>query len=199
MFTGIIESEGKITAITENGSNRTFRIESLISGELKVDQSVSHDGVCLTVESCGTDFHTVTAIQETLLKTNLGYWTTGRVINLERCMPMNGRLDGHIVQGHVDAVATCAERLEKDGSWEFRFRFPEQFAALVIEKGSVAVNGTSLTCFDVTRDSFRVAIIPYTYEHTSIREVIHGSIVNIEFDMIGKYVQRLSQLRADGQ
>lgn len=197
MFTGIIESLGKVVATEKAGSNLSFWVTSPLSDELKVDQSVSHDGVCLTVEALKAGMHRVTAIEETLRKTNLGNWTAGTEVNIERCMLMNGRLDGHIVQGHADCTATCTERKELAGSWEFRFRFPPEFASLVIEKGSIAVNGTSLTCFNVSKDSFTVAIIPYTFEHTSIRHVTEGGIVNIEFDILGKYVQRQIDVRRE--
>ncbi len=190
MFTGIIETTGKITAIAKNGTNISFWVASPLSHELKVDQSVSHNGVCLTVEAIDGDKHKVTAIEETLLKTDLSTWTEGGEVNIERCMIMNGRLDGHIVQGHVDATATCIERKDLDGSWEYTFQFPESFANLVIEKGSIAVNGTSLTCYNVGKDRFSIAVIPYTYEHTNIKTVVTGSIVNIEFDILGKYIQR---------
>jgi len=190
MFTGIIETIGTIKSITQNGSNYTILIQSSIGEELKVDQSVAHDGVCLTVEQISGDTHQVTAIAETITKTNLAQWKPGAVVNIERCMVMNGRLDGHIVQGHVDCTAICVERVDKEGSWEYCFEFPTQFASLVIEKGSIAVNGTSLTCFDITNNSFKVAIIPYTFEHTSIKQVMAGTTVNIEFDILGKYVQR---------
>lgn len=194
MFTGIIEATGRVVSLSRTGTNLRFAIESPISHELKIDQSVSHNGVCLTVESVSGDIHTVTAIEETLRKTDLGQWTEGMPINLERCMVMNGRLDGHIVQGHVDTTATCIKRRDLAGSWEFSFRFPPEFAHLVIEKGSIAVNGTSLTCFQVGGDRFTIAIIPYTYEHTSIQQVREGSLVNIEFDILGKYVQRSLEL-----
>lgn len=194
MFTGIIESTGKIVSIEKKGSNASFWVSSPLSGELKIDQSVSHDGVCLTVDELKDGMHRVTAIEETLKKTNLGSWATGEKINLERCMVMNGRLDGHIVQGHADCTAICQERKELDGSWEFIFQFPSEFAHLVIEKGSIAVNGTSLTCFNVNRDHFTVAIIPYTFEHTSIKHVQAGTAVNLEFDILGKYVQRWMSL-----
>lgn len=196
MFTGIIENTGKVVSITPHGSNLSFWIESPISEALKVDQSVSHNGVCLTVEALAPGRHRVTAIEETLKKTELGGWQTGTEINLERCMVMNGRLDGHIVQGHVDTTAICTERKELAGSWEFCFQFPPEFARLVIEKGSISVNGTSLTCFHVTRNSFCIAVIPYTYEHTNIHQLQVGSRVNIEFDMLGKYVQRHLELGA---
>lgn len=190
MFTGIIECVGKILSARENGSNRSFWVASDISGQLKVDQSVSHQGVCLTVEDLDDGRHQVTAIAETLEKTNLGAWKEGMLVNLERCMLMNGRLDGHIVQGHADTTAVCTSKTELDGSWLFTFTYPEKFAPLVIEKGSIAVNGTSLTCFNITHNQFTVAIIPYTYEHTSIHHVREGTSVNVEFDVIGKYVQR---------
>jgi riboflavin synthase len=196
MFTGIIEDLGTIERIETQGSNRTFWIKSAISKDLKVDQSVSHSGVCLTVEEVKGDVHKVTAIDETLKKTNLGDWQTGSMVNLERCMLMNGRIDGHIVQGHVDATATCIEKKDLGGSWEFTFTFPVQFATLVIEKGSISLNGTSLTIFNVTNNKFTVAIIPYTYEHTNIQHVEEGIRVNIEFDMIGKYIQRITSLNA---
>ncbi len=195
MFTGIIESIGRVLSIEKTGTNIHFWIGSPISAELKIDQSVSHNGVCLTVVEVADKRHRVTAIEETLKKTDLGTWQEGSQLNLERCMVMNGRLDGHIVQGHVDTTATCIERKELAGSWEFCFRFPAAFAQLVIEKGSIAVNGTSLTCFDVGADQFRVAIIPYTFENTSISNVREGSTVNIEFDIIGKYVQRMADVR----
>jgi riboflavin synthase len=195
MFTGIVENTGKVISIEKKGSNTSFWIESTLSSELKVDQSLSHDGVCLTVEAIDGNKHRVTAIEETLKKTNLSSWSSGIQVNLERCMIMNGRLDGHIVQGHVDATATCIECKILDGSWEYRFNFPDGFGHLVIEKGSIAVNGTSLTCFNVDKNHFSIAVIPYTFEHTSIHQVRIDSIVNIEFDILGKYVQRWMQLK----
>jgi riboflavin synthase len=196
MFTGIIESLGTIVSIENQGTNRTFWVESSISGQLTIDQSVSHNGVCLTVDALAEGRHRVTAIEETLKKTDLGDWQTGGQVNLERSMLLNGRLDGHIVQGHVDATGRCIQKTDKDGSWEFRFDFPVQFANLVIENGSISLNGTSLTIFNVTGNSFDVAIIPYTYTHTSIGAVKPGSLVNLEFDMIGKYVARIQQTTA---
>jgi riboflavin synthase len=190
MFTGIIESLGKVSEITINGSNKTFYVESPISNELKIDQSISHNGVCLTVEEVKNGLHRVTAIEETLEKTNIDTWQSGTLVNLERCLTMNGRLDGHIVQGHVDTTAVCTERRELDGSWEFRFEFPKKFSHLVIEKGSISLNGTSLTIFNVKKTRFDIAVIPYTYEHTNIQSVNPGTLVNLEFDMIGKYVTR---------
>jgi riboflavin synthase len=195
MFTGIIEATGRIEEVLQAGTNRTFWLSSPISGELKIDQSVSHSGVCLTVEEIKGDRYRVTAIAETLEKTNLGSWETGNLVNLERCLSFQGRLDGHIVQGHVDATATCVGKTDRNGSWEFRFRFPEQFATLVIEKGSISLNGISLTIFDVAENEFSVAIIPYTFEYTNIKHISLGSQVNLEFDMIGKYVQRIARFQ----
>lgn len=195
MFTGIIETTGTIQSIERNGTNVSFWVASSLANALKVDQSLSHNGVCLTVEAIENDLHRVTAIEETLQKTNLGSLQTGNVVNLERCMQMNGRLDGHIVQGHVDSTAVCTEAITKDGSWEYRFEIPVAFASLIIEKGSISINGTSLTIFDLTENSFKVAIIPYTYHHTNISSVQVGSVVNIEFDMIGKYVNRMAMLQ----
>ncbi len=194
MFTGIIESLGVIESVVVEGTNRQFWVSSALSKDLKIDQSVSHEGVCLTVDALGDGKHRVTAIEETLRKTNLANWEEGSLLNLERCMVMNGRLDGHIVQGHVDCTATCIDRKELAGSWEFSFRIPDVFAHLIIEKGSVAINGTSLTCFNVGKDVFTVAIIPYTYEHTSFKKIEVNTLVNIEFDILGKYVARLKQL-----
>lgn len=191
MFTGIIESSGTVQSVDLQGTNRVFWIASSLSPELKVDQSVSHNGVCLTVEEVKESMHRVTAIEETLKKTDLSAWKAGDLVNLERCMVMNGRLDGHIVQGHVDTTATCLERKELEGSWEFRFKFPGKFSSLIIEKGSICLNGISLTAFNVKKRQFKVAIIPYTFEHTNIRHIFPGSQVNLEFDIIGKYVARL--------
>jgi len=192
MFTGIIEAQGLLESITPSGSNKTFRISSPLSSGLKVDQSLSHNGVCLTVESVFGNTYAVTAIAETLSKTTMDHWKVGDQINLEQCMRLNDRLDGHIVQGHVDTTAVCVNRENQEGSRIFRFEFPESFAQLIIEKGSVAVDGISLTCFDITKNRFSVAIIPYTLEHTNMQSIDAGSAVNIEFDLIGKYVQRLA-------
>jgi riboflavin synthase len=193
MFTGIIESLGKIDTIETNGTNKTFWVSSPVSNELKIDQSISHNGVCLTVEDRKDGLHRVTAIQETLEKSNLGHWQTGDLVNLERCLMMNGRLDGHIVQGHVDTTATCIDRKELQGSWEFRFEFPKKFSHLVIEKGSICLNGISLTIFNVKKARFDIAVIPYTFEHTNIQSIKAGDKVNLEFDMIGKYVSRMAR------
>jgi len=190
MFTGIVETQGIIKKITEKGGNKIFWIKSPISSKLRVDQSVCHDGACLTVEEVKNNRHRVTAIAETLSKTTLGNWQPGYVINIERCLKLNDRLDGHLVQGHVDAVGTCIKKAEKDGSWEFSFQFPAQFAELIIEKGSITINGISLTAFDVKQNSFEVAIIPFTFENTNIKNVEPGDNVNLEFDMVGKYISR---------
>jgi riboflavin synthase len=195
MFTGIIETLGEVQSTADTGSGKSFWLSSSITGELKVDQSLAHNGVCLTVEEISGSRYKVTAILETLQKTNLGDWQPGTRVNLERCMQMNGRLDGHIVQGHVDSTAVCLERQDRDGSWEFRFRYPTEFAALLIEKGSICVNGISLTAFNVRNDEFTVAIIPYTFEHTNIGSIASGSAVNLEFDVIGKYIARLHSLK----
>lgn len=195
MFTGIIEKTGVIEEVLTNGSNKTFLVSSPLFGELKIDQSLSHDGVCLTIEGLKDGLHQVTAISETLLKTNLGKWQKGSIINLERCMQLNGRLDGHFVQGHVDTTAACIDIVNKNGSWEYSFRFPEEFAKLIIEKGSITVNGISLTIFNITAETFTVAIVPYTYEHTNMSRLKKDDLVNIEFDMIGKYVNRIHGLQ----
>lgn len=194
MFTGIVEAVGTITHISSKGTNLTFTVRSAIGHELKVDQSLAHSGVCLTVESIHEDEHTVTAIDETLQKTNAGKWQVGDKVNLERCLQFNGRIDGHIVQGHVDATGTCTAKLAQDGSWLYSFQFDESFAPLMIEKGSICLNGISLTVFNVTRNSFSVAVIPYTYEHTNIGQINVGDTVNLEFDVLGKYMQRNLEL-----
>lgn len=196
MFTGIIEKTGTVTDILLTGSNIQFWINSPISNELKIDQSVSHNGVCLTVEEVRNNSHRVTAIQETLQKTNLGEWKPGTTINLERCLPFQGRIDGHLVQGHTDTISTCMHVEDKSGSWVFQFQYPKAFASLLIEKGSICVNGISLTVFDLTETTFKVAIIPYTYKHTNLQFVKVGDHVNLEFDMMGKYFARMMKLRA---
>lgn len=190
MFTGIIESKGLIKVVSATGTNKSFQIESVLGPQFVVDQSVSHNGVCLTVESVSGTEYKVTAIQETLSKTTLANWKNGDEVNLERCLTLNGRVDGHIVQGHVDGVGTCINKKALEGSWEYRIQFPEKFAPLVIEKGSIAMDGISLTIFDVSKNEFSVAIIPYTYEHTNIKQLEIGKNVNLEFDMVGKYVNR---------
>lgn len=191
MFTGIIETLGEVKKITAEGTNLHFNIQSAISTELKIDQSVAHNGVCLTVVSLADDTFTVTAIQETLQKTNLQQLKVGSKVNLERCMQMNGRLDGHIVQGHVDQTAICIKREEMDGSWEFRFTYDAEIGNVTVEKGSICINGVSLTVVGAEKNEFSVFIIPYTFEHTNLQQVNVGDAVNIEFDIIGKYVARL--------
>lgn len=191
MFTGIIETLGEVVDVLNEGTNRHYIIKSAISNELKIDQSVAHNGVCLTVVALSADTHTVTAIEETLQKTNLNDLQKGNRVNLERCMQMNGRLDGHIVQGHVDQTATCIKRTVLDGSWEYRFRYDALKGNVTVEKGSVCVNGISLTVVGSEDNEFSVFIIPYTFEHTNLQEVNVGDTVNIEFDIIGKYVARL--------
>ena len=191
MFTGIIEATGVVQKIAANGSNKTFWIKSPISSELKKDQSVSHDGICLTVEAVDSDIHQVTAVQETLHKTTIERWGTGHIVNIERCMQMSSRFDGHIVQGHVDTVAKCLDKVELDGSWKLSFEVSPAFAKLIIEKGSICINGISLTLFDLRSNVFSVAIIPYTYYNTNISMTKPGSWVNLEFDVIGKYVNRI--------
>lgn len=188
MFTGIIESVATIRDVQQEGSNVHFTVQSPIATELKVDQSVAHNGVCLTVTEIIGDEYNVTAVAETLAKTNLGTWKKGDRVNIERSLRVGDRLDGHFVQGHVDATATCLEKQTLDGSWLFRFRFPAQFSALVIEKGSICVNGVSLTAFNVGADEFTVTIIPYTFEHTNFNAIERGSVVNVEFDILGKYL-----------
>lgn len=197
MFTGIIETTGTILECLSNGSNKTFLLASVLSNELKVDQSLSHNGVCLTVEAIRDGMHQVTAIDETLQKTDMASWKSGSIINLERCMQLNGRLDGHIVQGHVDCTAACTRITEKAGSREFSFSFDNKFAALIIEKGSVTVNGISLTGFNITENEFTVAIIPYTYEHTNIKTLQLNDTVNIEFDILGKYINRMISMQKE--
>ena len=193
MFTGIIETLGRIVTLEKEQSNLHITVESAIAHELKIDQSVAHNGVCLTVVAVADGLHTVTAIDETLSKTSLGHLKTGDLVNLERCMQMNARLDGHIVQGHVDQTATCSKFTELDGSWEYTFAYDASTGNVTVEKGSICVNGISLTVVNSGPDYFSVAIIPYTYEHTNLHNVREGSVVNLEFDIIGKYVARLMQ------
>ncbi|UYZ64025.1 riboflavin synthase [Hymenobacter weizhouensis] len=193
MFTGIIEALGTIRDVRREGTNVHFTVATPFAQELKIDQSVAHDGVCLTVvavdAAAGT--HTVTAIDETLRKTNLRTWTPGRRVNLERCLAAGGRFDGHIVQGHVDLTATCEAVEDQQGSWLYRFRHEPGPGRVTVEKGSICINGTSLTCFNSTDDGFSVAIIPYTYEHTTFQDLRPGDPVNLEFDIVGKYVAKL--------
>lgn len=191
MFTGIVETVGTISSIEQEGSNYHFNIESNISNELKIDQSVAHNGVCLTVVAVNENVHRVTAIDETLQKTSLGNWNVGDKVNIERCMVANGRFDGHVVQGHVDQIGTITSIQEEDGSWLYDFEYDPSLGNVTVEKGSICVNGTSLTCFNSEEGKFRVAIIPYTYDHTVFHTLKEGDSVNLEFDIIGKYVKRL--------
>ncbi len=191
MFTGIIETLGTVSAVRTEDSNVHFTITSPISGELKIDQSVAHNGVCLTVIACDNLSHTVTAIAETLNRTNLSGLQQGDRVNLERCVPAHGRLDGHIVQGHVDTVGECIGVENQYGSWKYYFRHPKATEFVTVPKGSICVNGVSLTVVDSTEDTFSVAIIPYTYEHTTFQNIQIGSSVNLEFDIVGKYIATL--------
>ena len=190
MFTGIIERMGELVKVEKEQNNIHFHIRSVLAQELKIDQSLAHDGVCLTVVDIQGDVYTVTAVHETLQKSALGMWHEGRKINLERAMKLGDRLDGHLVQGHVDQVGECINIDDQGGSWQFDFRFSPKNHSLVIEKGSLCINGTSLTVFNVTENSCSVAIIPYTYEHTNFHQLQPGDQVNLEFDMIGKYVAK---------
>jgi riboflavin synthase len=191
MFTGIIEALGTVIQIDKEGANRNFRIESSISSELKVDQSISQNGVCLTVTKVEGGKHWITAIDESLQKSNLGSLRIGDLVNLERCMIANGRFDGHIVQGHVDQTGICTSVKEVDGSWLFDFEYDSSLGNVTVEKGSICINGVSLTCFNSKSNGFTVAIIPYTFGHTNFNQLKPGTAVNLEFDIIGKYVKRL--------
>ncbi len=194
MFTGIIEALGTVEKLASDGGNVHITVSSPISSELKIDQSVSHNGVCLTVVSLGDGTHTVTAIAETLRKTDISTWEKGDIVNLERCMPAHGRFDGHIVQGHVDGLGKVVSIEEENGSWLFNF-VHDKGTDFTVEKGSICVNGTSLTAFNTSDTGFSVAIIPYTYEHTCFHRLREGDTVNLEFDIIGKYVARMMNAR----
>ncbi len=196
MFTGIIEDIGIVTNLKKEGDNISITIESSITNELKIDQSVAHNGVCLTVVNIKDKEYTVTAIKETIDKSNIGGLMVGGLVNLERAMKLGDRLDGHIVQGHVDQVATCIDAKELDGSWEYTFRYDASLENITIEKGSITVNGVSLTVVNSKKDTFSVAIIPYTHEHTNFNTLANGTIVNLEFDVIGKYVSKLQKKTA---
>lgn len=195
MFTGIIEDLGTISKLEKDGGNLHITMRTSITKELKIDQSVAHNGVCLTVVNIEGDTYTVTAIQETLDKSNLGMLKVNHFVNIERAMKLGERLDGHIVQGHVDETATCTNVIEKDGSWVYTFEYGSNFNNITIEKGSITVNGVSLTVINSRLNSFSVAIIPYTYNHTNFKNIKIGDAVNLEFDVIGKYVKRLNELR----
>ena len=194
MFTGIIETLGNIKALEKEGENIHVTVQSNITNELKIDQSVSHNGICLTVVNIKDDSYTVTAIKETIDKTNLGHWNVNDIVNLERAMKLGDRLDGHIVQGHVDQTAICKSIEEADGSWHFTFEYDKNLNNITIEKGSITVNGVSLTVVNSKANEFSVAIIPYTYEHTNFKDFKVGTKINLEFDVIGKYVKRLHEL-----
>ncbi|MEM9820666.1 MAG: riboflavin synthase [Bacteroidota bacterium] len=190
MFTGIIESIGTITAIEKEGTNLHLSVQSTVSPSLKIDQSISHNGVCLTVIALEDDVHTVTAIQETLDRSNLGELHVGNTVNLERAMSAQARLDGHIIQGHVDQTGTCIGVEQLEGSWKYTFRYPQSEEHILVDKGSVCINGVSLTVVDPVDDQFSVAIIPYTYENTTFNTLKAGDSVNLEFDVIGKYIAK---------
>jgi riboflavin synthase len=193
MFTGIIETLGIIKKITKDKENLHITIQSEITNELKIDQSVAHNGICLTVVAKDEKLYTVTAIQETILKTNIGNWNVDDSVNLERAMKLGDRLDGHLVQGHVDQIGVCVGVVEQDGSWKFTFEYDKNLGNLTIEKGSITINGVSLTVVDSSVNSFSVAIIPYTFENTNFKNIKKGTIVNLEFDVIGKYIKKLQE------
>lgn len=194
MFTGIIETTGAVKKLVREGTNVHFHIVANISNELKIDQSVAHNGVCLTVVEIHDNEYTVTAVAETLQKTNLSSWKQGDIVNLERSLKVGDRLDGHFVQGHVDTTGTCIAKETLEGSWLFHFSFPQEFATLIIEKGSICINGVSLTAFNVGANEFTVTIIPYTFEHTTFHSLEKGTIVNLEFDVLGKYLLRHKEI-----
>jgi riboflavin synthase len=191
MFTGIVEAAGEIIKIESQGSNKTFTLKADIAKEFRIDQSVSHNGVCLTVISVHENVYQVTAVEETLLKTNLGDLREADFVNLERCMPANGRFDGHIVQGHVDQTGVCSRVEERDGSWLYDFEYDHAHGNITVEKGSICINGVSLTVFNSTDNAFRVTIIPYTYQFTNFHSLAEGKTVNLEFDVLGKYIKRI--------
>ncbi len=196
MFTGIVEELGAIESIVKNGSNLDIVIKCPFTSELQIDQSVSHNGVCLTVTKIEGESYQVTAVDETLTKTNLNKISVGDKVNLERCMKLGARLDGHIVQGHVDTVGSCVSVEDVDGSWNYKFSYPQEYAGLVIDKGSICINGTSLTVINPDNEHFSVTIIPYTYEHTNFHILKVGDLVNLEFDILGKYILRNLKLNS---
>ena len=195
MFTGIVETFGEVVAIKHEKDNLNLQVRANFTHELKIDQSVAHNGVCLTVVKIKDHIYTVTAIKETLDKTNLNTLEVGDAVNLERGMKVGDRLDGHIVQGHIDQTANCINVVETEGSWKFTFQYDSTLNNITIEKGSITVNGVSLTVVDSKKDQFSVAIIPYTYEHTNFKYFKKGTVINLEFDVIGKYVSRLAELK----
>lgn len=196
MFTGIIKELGIVKEIEQDGTNIHIKIQAAMTKELNIDESVAHNGVCLTIVAIEDDVYTVTAIEETMLKTNLGDWNVGSAVNLERAMVYNARLDGHIVQGHVDTTGICTGIKEVEGSWYFSFEYAPNEAHLLVDKGSICVNGTSLTVVDPTDHTFSVAIIPYTYENTVFKDLKQGDKVNLEFDILGKYIAKYAKLYA---
>lgn len=191
MFTGIIESIGIIQKVEPGAESVRFIVQSPLALELKIDQSLAHNGICLTVEAIQGDCYQVTAVPETLERTNASTWKPGEKLNLERAMLLNSRLDGHMVQGHIDATGLCVSREDLADSWKYRFSFPPEYGDLLINKGSIAVNGISLTCYDVTENQFSVSIIPYTFHHTNVADIHKGSIINLEFDILGKYISKM--------
>jgi riboflavin synthase len=193
MFTGIIESLAEVVAIEQSGTNKIFTFKNALTSEFKIDQSISHNGVCLTVVSITGDSYQVVAVEETLSKTNLNSLQPGNLVNLERCMTANGRFDGHIVQGHVDQTGICKNIEFRDGSWLFDFEYDAALGNITVEKGSICINGTSLTVFNSEQNGFRVTIIPYTYEYTNFHQLKVGEAVNLEFDILGKYIKRIMQ------
>jgi len=197
MFSGIVEEAASVIKIEKEQDNLHITLECSFTGELKIDQSISHNGVCLTVVKKKDKTYTVTAIKETLLKSNLGVLKVGDKVNLERSMLMNGRLDGHIVQGHVDQTAICKEVTESGGSWYYTFEYDPSKGNITVEKGSIALNGVSLTVVNSKNNSFQVAIIPYTYHNTNFHQIVNGTIVNLEFDIIGKYIAKIVKQQVD--
>ena len=191
MFTGIIESVAVVEKVEKKGKNIELKLSSNLSSKLRVDESLSHNGVCLTVTSCDENFYCVTIIDESLKKSTFSNIKVGSEINLERSLVINGRLDGHIVQGHVDDIGLCIKKVDQENSWLYTFEFSEKYSNLIIEKGSICVNGVSLTCFDVSDNKFTVAIIPHTYENTNFKFLKEGEAVNLEFDILGKYIKKI--------
>jgi riboflavin synthase len=194
MFTGIIETVGLISNLEKFKGNLNITLKSKLAKELKVDQSVSHNGVCLTVIDVSNDHYTITAIEETIKKSNIGFWKVGDVINLERAMKIGDRLDGHMIQGHIDQIGTCTKIIEEDGSWVFTFDYTPS-GNITVEKGSIAINGISLTVVNSKKNSFSVAIIPYTYKYTNFNNLQVGDNINLEFDVIGKYISKILSKR----
>ena len=191
MFTGIIESIAVVEKVEKKGKNIELKLSSNLSSKLRVDESLSHNGVCLTVTSCDENFYCVTIVDESLKKSNFSNIKVGSEVNLERSLVINGRLDGHIVQGHVDDIGLCIKKVDQENSWLYTFEFSEKYSNLIIEKGSICVNGVSLTCFDVSDNKFTVAIIPHTYENTNFKSLKEGEAVNLEFDILGKYIKKI--------